>query len=121
MTSIFGRAAASLMAKIVSRTPGADELGSRLVAALDNPVLKVLLLAALQIGCWNLASAQTTTERPTNRADVVRVTPDQMHQLNIAKVTPYPFRLQKPAIGQIAFNEDASTVVLTPFSGQSLA
>ena len=26
--------------------------------------------------------------------------------------------MQKPAIGQIAFNEDASTVVLTPFSGR---
>jgi membrane fusion protein, heavy metal efflux system len=76
------------------------------------------MLAWLQIGCWNFASAQPATEGPGHSADTVRVTPDQMHQLSIVKVMPYPFRLQKPAIGQIAFNEDASTVVLTPFSGR---
>lgn len=51
-------------------------------------------------------------------ADTVRVTPDQMHQLQIIKVELCSFRLFKPAIGQIAFNEDASTIVLTPFSGR---
>jgi membrane fusion protein, heavy metal efflux system len=64
------------------------------------------------------ASAQPALERPSSDADTVRVTPDQMHQLSIEKAVPYPFRLQKQAIGQIAFNEDASTVVLTPFSGR---
>jgi len=34
------------------------------------------------------------------------------------KVELYPFRLQKFAIGQIAYNEDTSTAVLTPFSGR---
>ena len=42
----------------------------------------------------------------------MRVTADQMHQLDIVKVEICSFRLFKPAIGQIAFNEDASTVVL---------
>jgi len=115
MTPKFARAAAGVMAKC--RVPGADALGPR-AASRDTPVLKALVLAALQIGCWNLASAQTATEGPSNGADTVRVTPGQMHQLSIVKVMPYPFRLQKPAIGQIAFNEDASTVVLTPFSGR---
>jgi membrane fusion protein, heavy metal efflux system len=64
------------------------------------------------------ALAQPALERPSSDADTVRVTPDQMHQLSIAKVVPYSFRLQKQAIGQIAFNEDASTLVLTPFSGR---
>ena len=41
-----------------------------------------------------------------------------MHQLGIVKVELYPFRVQKIAIGQIAYNEDASTVVLSPFSGR---
>jgi len=41
-----------------------------------------------------------------------------MHQLNIVKVEWCSFRILKPAIGQIAFNDDASTVVLTPFSGR---
>ncbi len=33
-------------------------------------------------------------------------------------VKPHRFRVYKLAVGQIAFNEDASTVVLTPFSGR---
>ena len=41
-----------------------------------------------------------------------------MHQLNIVKVESYPFRMQKSAIGRIAYNEDTSTLVLTPFSGR---
>jgi cobalt-zinc-cadmium efflux system membrane fusion protein len=34
------------------------------------------------------------------------------------KVELYPFRVQKLAIGQIAYNEDTSTAVLTPFPGR---
>jgi len=41
-----------------------------------------------------------------------------MHQLSVEPVEMYQFRTQKPAIGQIAFNEDRSTVVVTPFSGR---
>jgi cobalt-zinc-cadmium efflux system membrane fusion protein len=41
-----------------------------------------------------------------------------MHQLAVIPVVTDQFRIQKPAIGQIAFNEDASTVVLSPFSGR---
>ena len=41
-----------------------------------------------------------------------------MHQLGIMKVELYPFRIQKLAIGQIAYNEDTSTAVLTPFAGR---
>ena len=67
-------------------------------------------------GC---ASADHAAVKPPAKdPNIVRVTDDQMHQLSIVKVEPYPFRVQKPAIGQIAFNEDASTVVLTPFSGR---
>jgi cobalt-zinc-cadmium efflux system membrane fusion protein len=52
------------------------------------------------------------------KSDSVRVSSDQMHQLSIVPVESRPLQLQKSAIGQIAFNEDASTVVLTPFSGR---
>jgi cobalt-zinc-cadmium efflux system membrane fusion protein len=52
------------------------------------------------------------------KSDIVRVTNDQMHQLGIVKVELYPFRVQKLAIGQIAYNEDTSTAVLTPFPGR---
>ena len=50
--------------------------------------------------------------------DFVRVVADQMHQLEVVKVKPHAFLDQRSAIGQIAFNEDASTIVLTPFSGR---
>jgi membrane fusion protein, heavy metal efflux system len=48
----------------------------------------------------------------------VRVTADQMHQLQVVDVELYPFRVQKFAIGQIAYNEDNSTAVMTPFPGR---
>jgi cobalt-zinc-cadmium efflux system membrane fusion protein len=76
------------------------------------------LAAALQIACWNGALAREGAEGPPENGNTVQVTKDQMHQLNIVKVKPHKFNLQKPAIGQIAFNEDASTVVVTPFSGR---
>ena len=41
-----------------------------------------------------------------------------MHQLDITPVKSHKFRVYKVAVGQIAFNEDASTVVQTPFTGR---
>lgn len=80
---------------------------------------KVLLLrlVALLFGgtlTASLAVAEGTMKGP----DFLRVVPDQMHQLQIAKVNGYAFRSQTSAIGQIGYNEDASTIVLTPFSGR---
>jgi cobalt-zinc-cadmium efflux system membrane fusion protein len=63
-------------------------------------------------------AALFAAESPTKGADYIRVVPDQMHQLEVVKVEAYPFRIERSAIGQIAFNEDASTIVLTPFSGR---
>src|SRR5215471_10124977 len=82
-----------------------------------------LLSGALLLGLVQWASlawlANPACAQPRAKpADTVRVTPDQMHQLEIVRVELCSFRLYKPAIGQIAFNEDASTVVLTPFSGR---
>lgn len=78
----------------------------------------VRLGAALSLAacCWQPIEAAA---QPTSKgADTVRVTADQMHQLNIVTVELCVFQVQKQAIGQIAFNEEASTVVLTPFSGR---
>ena len=76
-----------------------------------------LLLATLPGAVWPVASSDAGA--PTaDEENVVQVTAEQMHQLSIAPVRPFVFRVQKQAIGQIAFNEDASTVVLTPFSGR---
>ena len=72
-------------------------------------VLAVLQIAILTSGVVRGASKDR---------DTVRVTADQMHQLDIVKVELYPFRVQKFAVGQIAYNEDTSTAVMTPFSGR---
>ena len=107
MMPMRGRAAASIAPKV---------LRPALKVGIGGLWVAVLAFSAPLIG--HGASAQPALERPLSDADTVRVTPDQMHQLSIVKVVPYSFRLQKQAIGQIAFNEDASTVVLTPFSGR---
>jgi len=65
-----------------------------------------------------LTTSFTAAESTTKGTEYVRVVHDQMHQLQVVKVEPYAFRVQRSAIGQIAFNEDASTTVLTPFSGR---
>jgi cobalt-zinc-cadmium efflux system membrane fusion protein len=81
-------------------------------------VCAALILSALLGGCWPDAAAITPVQPPPKDSNIIRVSADQMHQLNIVKVEPYSFRIHKPAIGQIAFNEDASTIVQTPFSGR---
>jgi cobalt-zinc-cadmium efflux system membrane fusion protein len=77
----------------------------------------LLRLLALLFGGTLMASF-AMAEGPMKGADFLRVVPDQMHQLQIVKVRTYAFRAQTSAIGQIGYNEDASTVVLTPFSGR---
>jgi cobalt-zinc-cadmium efflux system membrane fusion protein len=65
-----------------------------------------------------LTTSFAAAEGPVKGRDFLRVVGDQMHQLEVVKVTPYAFLELRSAIGQIAFNEDASTIVLTPFSGR---
>jgi cobalt-zinc-cadmium efflux system membrane fusion protein len=71
----------------------------------------LVLLPAAALACGS-ARGQSKSN------DGIRVTADQMHQLSIVKVETYSFLVQKSAFGQIAFNEDTSTVVLTPFPGR---
>src|SRR5262249_16374367 len=74
------------------------------------------LMAALMAVGWCIAPPPAT---PHNQPrDTIHVTADQMRQLSVAKVELHAFRIEKSAIGQIAFNEDTSTAVLTPFSGR---
>jgi membrane fusion protein, heavy metal efflux system len=65
-----------------------------------------------------LTTSFAAAEDPAKGADYIRVGAGQMHQLQVVKVEAHAFRVQRSAIGQIAYNEDASTVVLTPFSGR---
>jgi cobalt-zinc-cadmium efflux system membrane fusion protein len=75
----------------------------------------LLLLASLPIG-WCVGPAPAAAQ--ASKDDSVRVTADQMHQLDVVKVELRPFRLEKFAVGQIAYNEDVSTAVLAPFAGR---
>ena len=65
-----------------------------------------------------LTTSFAAAEDPAKGTDYIRVGAGQMHQLQVVKVEAHAFRVQRSAIGQIAYNEDASTVVLTPFSGR---
>ncbi len=51
-------------------------------------------------------------------AGTIRVTEKQMAEFEVAPVVGYGFRIQRDAVGQIAFNEDATTPVVAPFSGR---
>jgi cobalt-zinc-cadmium efflux system membrane fusion protein len=96
-------------------TPRSGATRLRLRRGSDRPALRALLLvASLQAGYFGAGSASAQSAKD----DSVRVTADQMHQLAIVKVALRPFRLEKFAIGQIAYNEDVSTVVLAPFAGR---
>jgi membrane fusion protein, heavy metal efflux system len=75
-----------------------------------------MLIAMLCVGYWGAVSGPAAAQ--PKKDDVVRVTADQMHQLSVAAVGLRPFRIEKSAVGQIAYNEDASTVVLAPFAGR---
>lgn len=66
----------------------------------------------------SLMTSPAAAEGPMKGADFLRVVADQMHQLQIVKVEAHAFQTQRAAIGQIGYNEDASTVVLSPFSGR---
>jgi membrane fusion protein, heavy metal efflux system len=76
-----------------------------------------LLSVALLTGAL-VAAADAVALNGSNKGDSVRVTAEQMQQLQVIDVELYPFRVQKLAIGQIAYNEDNSTAIMTPFSGR---
>jgi len=75
----------------------------------------LLRAAALLVACC--IGAGTASAQP-QKDDTVHVTTDQLHQLDVVKVELRPFRLEKFAVGQIAYNEDLSTAVLAPFAGR---
>jgi cobalt-zinc-cadmium efflux system membrane fusion protein len=79
---------------------------------------KALLLGLLVPLFGGMTASHAVAEGTVKGPDFLRVVPDQLHQLQIAKVNGYAFRSQTSAIGQIGYNEDASTIVLTPFSGR---
>ena len=98
----------------------AGNLETKAGAAMLTRIGAALLIAVAGMLGGAIAAAEVAAPKAPKapKNGDVRVTADQMHQLAIAQVELYPFRVQKFAIGQIAFNEDTSTAVLTPFSGR---
>jgi membrane fusion protein, heavy metal efflux system len=88
------------------------------LSAVAAAVFAALLFVVPRIGGQRVVSAEAPIQPPVKNGEVVKVSADQMHQLDVITVETATFRVLRPAIGQIAFNEDASTVVLTPFSGR---
>lgn len=87
---------------------------SRRLAALRG-VLSVVVFAVLFAAVPQHAVALDSDKITDAR---VQVSNDQMRQLEVTPVEVKAFTSTKAAIGQIAFNEDASTTVLSPFSGR---
>ncbi len=82
-----------------------EEPGDRDGAAFALARLAVVA-ASLGLGWCMDASA----EAPPKKSDSIQVTADQLRQLSVVKVEMRPFRLEKSAVGQIAYNEDASKI-----------
>jgi cobalt-zinc-cadmium efflux system membrane fusion protein len=81
-------------------------------------VFGVVTLALTLAGPVTRAAGEPQTPSQAKGVDFVRVVPEQLHQLNVVTVENFPFRARKAAIGQIAFNEDFNTPVMTPFPGR---
>jgi cobalt-zinc-cadmium efflux system membrane fusion protein len=77
-------------------------------------VFLALILLAPPAG----AEGEKPASPPAKGDDFVRVMPEQLHQLDVITVENHRFRARTSAIGQIAFNEDFNTPVLTPFPGR---
>lgn len=82
-----------------------------------------VIIAAAAVAYRVLTPSEVATPAPAaaelNRAaGTIHVTEKQMTEFDVAPVVGYAFRIQRDAIGQIAFNEDATTPVVAPFSGR---
>lgn len=66
------------------------------------------------------AKAMGSSTSPGSDPDTVVAADAQSRALKLETVEARPFRVAKSATGRIAFNEDASTPVFTPFTGRVL-
>lgn len=78
----------------------------------SNLVAAVLSLLAVPLVWWSFPAAAGKS------GESVQVTIEQMRQIGVFPVESYAFHPRKIAIGQITYNEDVSTVVLSPFAGR---
>lgn len=93
-------------------------LNSEILRRRSAPIRRAAFLAVLAVSSLTLPASAGAVDDDGTTIGRVTVTGDQMRQLDIAPAKLKPFTSTKSAIGQIAFNEDASTAVLSPFSGR---
>src|SRR5689334_18233904 len=84
----------------------ADRSGSGGARRCAAAPLAVLMTCLGLGGCMDVSAE---TPAPPKKDDSIQVTADQLRQLSVVKVEMRAFRLEKSAVGQIAYNEDAST------------
>lgn len=65
-----------------------------------------------------IAKVDPSKVEPAKTSETVKIRASHMSQIRVVKVEKAAFSEMKAAIGQIAFNEDASTVIVSPFSGR---
>jgi len=95
--------------------PAARTLARKLTAAT---AVLAFAYAAMDGSGYGAQAAANPPPVVSKDPDTVLVSSEQMHQVTLVDVAALAFPVQKLAVGQIAFNEDESTVVLTPFSGR---
>jgi len=102
---------------VLSRTPPAVTRRRRLglAAAIAGAGAAIGLYYLLKPDVAPVSASTAVVERATNS---ILVTDKQLAQIEVVPVEARPFRIEKSAIGQIAFNEDATTPVVAPFSGR---
>ena len=88
------------------------------IAMVLGPIACVLAVIIVTIWPANKVTPATAAVTATKTADSVQVTEQQTAQLRIVAVDDRPFRIEQQAVGQIAFNDDATTPVVAPFSGR---
>jgi len=85
------------------------------VRSLPRQTLPLVMSLAIVGVPLHACAAEAVTPKSPDR---VSTTPAQMQQIDVVTSQEGAFFPQKAAFGQIAFNEDASTTVSTPFSGR---
>jgi cobalt-zinc-cadmium efflux system membrane fusion protein len=108
---------AQTRARVAARPVTPKGLSARKGPATLTAAGALLVAALLQIGSWPVAAPEAAAAR--KRGESLNLTADQMQQLTVAKVELHPFRIERTAVGQIGLNEDATTLVLPPFSGRA--
>ena len=90
------------------------------VQLLSSSSLRRLAATVATATCliWQPSIAEVPKAPPAKSGERISLTKEQLRQIAVATVESCAFTVIKPGIGQISFNEDSSSVVLTPFSGR---